>query len=93
MLLLPKRALKKLFRVVTGGHVIERNWEVQFLSDSGRAGLERWLLAPGLKLHDLMPRPAVVELIADFFESPFEEGRGYTLSMLLTFSAWLETYG
>lgn len=93
VLLLPKRALKKLFRLATGRHVIERNWEVQFLSDSGRAGLERWLLAPGLKLHDLVSRSEVVGLLADFFRAPFEAGRGYTVSMLLTFSAWLERYG
>ncbi len=92
VLLLPKRALKKVFRLATGRHVIERNWEVQFLSESGRAGLERWLLAPGLKLHDLVPRPKLVELLADFSREPFEAGRGYTVSMLLTFSAWLETY-
>ena len=92
LLLLPKRALKKVFRLATGRHVIERNWEVQFLSESGRAGLERWLLAPGLKLHDLVPRPKLVELLADFSREPFEAGRGYTVSMLLTFSAWLETY-
>jgi asparagine synthase (glutamine-hydrolysing) len=93
VLLLPNRALKKLFRLATGRHVIERNWEVQFLSDSGRAGLERWLLAPGLKLHDLVSRSEVVGLLEDFFRAPFEAGRGYTVSMLLTFSAWLETYG
>lgn len=93
VLLLPERALKKLFRLATGRHVIERNWEVQFLSDSGRAGLERWLLAPGLKLHDLVSRSEVVRLLADFFRAPFEAGRGYTVSMLLTFSAWLERYG
>lgn len=93
MLLLPKRAVKKLFRLATGRHVIQRNWEVQFLSDSGRAGLERWLLAPGLKLHDIVSRSEVVGLLADFFRAPFEAGRGYTVSMLLTFSAWLERYG
>ncbi|MGE5718165.1 MAG: hypothetical protein ACM369_16070 [Acidobacteriota bacterium] len=93
VLLLPERALKKLFRLATGRHVVERNWEVQFLSPSGRAGLERWLLAPGLKLHDLVSRTEVVGLLADFFRAPFEAGRGYTVSMLLTFSAWLERYG
>ncbi len=92
-LLLPKRALNKLVRLATGRHVVERNWEVQFLSASGRAGLERWLLAPGLKLHDLVPRAAVTALLDDFFAAPFVKGRGYTVSMLLTFSAWLETYG
>ncbi len=93
VLLLPKRALKKLFRLAAGRRAIERNWEVQFLSETGRAGLERWLLAPGLKLHDLVPRSEVAGLFAEFLGAPFEAGRGYTVSMLLTFSAWLETYG
>ena len=93
VLLLPKRAVKKLFRLATGHHVIERNWEVQFLSETGESGLERWLLAPGLKLHDLVPRSKLVELLTDFFREPFEAGHGYTVSMLLTFSAWLEAYG
>jgi len=93
VLLLPKRVLHKVFRLATGRHVIERNWEVQLLSDPGRAGLERWLLAPGLKLHDLVSRSEVGELLADFFKAPFEAGRGHTVSTLLTFSAWLETYG
>ncbi len=92
-LLLPKRALKKLVRLATRRHVIERNWEVQFLSDSGRTRLERWLLTPSLKLHDLVPRAAVTALLDDFFAAPFAKGRGYTVSMLLTFSAWLETHG
>ena len=92
-LLLPKRALTKLVRLARGRRVIERNWEVQFLSDSGRAGLEQRLLAPGLKFHDLVPPAAVTALLADFFAAPFVKGRGYTVSMLLTFSAWLETYG
>jgi asparagine synthase (glutamine-hydrolysing) len=91
--LLPRRALNKLGRLATGRRVIERNWEVQFLSGSGRSGLERRLLGPGLKLHDLVPRAAVAALLEDFFAAPFVKGRGYTVSMLLTFSAWLETYG
>ncbi len=90
---LPGRAMRKLIRLATGRHVVERNWEVQFLSESGRAGLERWLLAPGLKLHDLVPQAAVTALLQDFFAAPFVKGRGYRVAMLLTFSAWLENYG
>ena len=90
---IPKRAMKKLWRLATRRRVVERNWEVQFLSPSGRSGLEKWLSSPGLKLHDLVPREAVAALLADFLETPGARGRGYTISMLLTFSAWLETYG
>lgn len=73
--------------------IIERNWEVQFLCPSGRAGLERWLLRPGLRLHEFASLKAVRQLLDDFYRAPLENGRGYTVSMLLTFSAWLEIYG
>jgi len=91
--LLPKRAFKKAWRILTRKKIIERNWEVQFLCPSGRAGLEHWLLRPGLRLHEFVSPKAVQQLLDDFYKAPLENGRGYTVSMLLTFSAWLETYG
>lgn len=91
--LLPKRALKKAWRILTGKKIVERNWEVQFLCPSGRAGLEQWLLRPGLRLHEFVSPNAIRQLLDDFYRAPLENGRGYTVSMLLTFSAWLETYG
>ncbi|MGH7410397.1 MAG: hypothetical protein ACREJ6_04960, partial [Candidatus Methylomirabilis sp.] len=91
--LLPKRAVKKGIRLLTRKHVIERNWEVQFLSEQGRQGLERWLLRPGLRLHEFVSPRAVETLLEGFCTAPPEGGRGYTVSMLLTFSAWLECYG
>jgi hypothetical protein len=36
---------------------------------------------------------AIGELLDRFFGRPLEEKRGYTVSMLLTFSEWLERYG
>lgn len=91
--LLPKRALKKVWRILTGKKIIERNWEVQFLCPSGRAGLEQWLLRPGLRLHEFVSPKAIRQLLDEFYKAPLENGRGYTVSMLLTFSAWLEIYG
>jgi asparagine synthase (glutamine-hydrolysing) len=91
-LLLPKRILKKLGRVLRGKNVPERNWEVQFLSQSGRAGLENWLLKPGLHLHEFLSPVRIKTLLEDFYRIP-NASQGYTVSMLLTFSAWLETYG
>lgn len=90
--LLPKRAIKKAWRIITGQKVIQRNWEVQFLNPAGRDGLHQWLLERGLKLHALVPQKAVAQLVEDFYRAP-SAGNGYTLSMLLTFSAWLELYG
>ncbi len=91
--LLPKRAVKKGWRLLTGQKITERNWEVQFQSDAGRAGLKHHLLRPGLRLHDLVAREKVESLLAAFNAAPLEDGRGYTVSMLLTFSAWLEKHG
>ena len=91
--LLPKRALKKAWRVLSGKHVIERNWEVQFLCKEGQHGLNQWLLRPGLRVHEFVSPLAIRTLLETFFAAPFEKNRGYTVSMLLTFSSWLEHYG
>ena len=90
--LLPKRAFKKAWRILTRKQNIERNWEVQFLSDQGRRGLDHWLLRPGLRLHEFVPPSIVRRLLEDFYTAPLRDKRGYTVSMLLTFSASLERY-
>lgn len=90
--LLPKRAIKKAARLLAAKKIFERNWEVQFLNDRGRKGLQHWLLRPGLKLHEFVAPAKVQELLDNFYVAPLEERRGYTVSMLLTFSAWLEKY-
>lgn len=91
--LLPARAAKKAIRLLAARPAPERNWEVQFLGDAGRRSLETHLLSPGRKLHDLIAPAQVRSLLDAFFATPLENGRGYTVSMLLTFSAWLEAYG
>ena len=90
--MLPRRALKKLGRMIKRKQVFERNWEVQFLNPAGRAGLEQWLLTPGLKLHDVTPRSELAAFLSDFYAAP-GAANGYAASMLLTLSAWLEAYG
>jgi hypothetical protein len=88
-----RRAINKGLRLIRGQKVIERNWEVQFLGESGQRGLQAWLLQPGLKLHELVPRSKVADLIDRFYSDPLADKRGYTISMLLSFSAWLEILG
>ncbi len=88
-----KRAVKKMWRMATGAKVLQRNWEVQFTGPSGEAGLQQWLLRSGLRLHEYVPREKVQALVDAFRVAPVEEGRGYTISMLVTFSAWLERNG
>ena len=65
---------------------------MQFLCPEGRQGLERWLLRPGLRLHDLVSPAELQALVHDFYADP-SGPRGYTVAMVLTFSGWLERYG
>lgn len=89
---LPVRAVAKARRILKGTKVIQRNWEVQFLNEQGRQGLEHGLLRPGLRLHDFVAPAEVRRLLEEFATEP-DGARGYTVSMLLTFSAWLERHG
>jgi asparagine synthase (glutamine-hydrolysing) len=89
--LLPKRAAKKLGRLVTGKQTISRNWEVQFFAPGARRRLEQHLLSPGLKLHDLLPRSDVQGLVTEVYNAP-SASNGHAVSQLLTLSAWLERY-
>lgn len=90
--LLPMRAARKLDRAVRRTRIVERNWEVQFGGDQGRAGLHKWLLDPDLKLHDLIPMSSTMGLVERFLSHAPDAGVGYTVSMLLTFSAWLDRH-
>jgi len=89
--LLPKRAFKKGWRALTNKRIIQRNWEAQFLNEDGKKGLQHWLLREGLRLHEFVEPVAVRQLLDSFYSSP-DKAAGYTLSMLLTFSSWLENY-
>lgn len=91
-LLLPSRAIKKAMRLLRAD-APQRNWEVQFSGDAGRRGLEQTLLRENSKLHEFVDPRRIRSLLRDFLSSPLEEGRGYTVSMLLTFSSWLEAHG
>jgi hypothetical protein len=91
--LLPWRAARKLARGFRrNGSAAERNWEIQF-SGRGAERLRSALLARGCRLHEFVPPSAIENLLDNFSAAPLEQGRGYTVSMLLTFSAWLEAYG
>jgi asparagine synthase (glutamine-hydrolysing) len=91
--LLPRRALKKARRVLTRQKVIERNWEVQFLCESGRRGLQDWILRPGLRLHEFVSPESLAGFLEVFHRPPLDPDRGYAVAMLLSLSAWLERYG
>ena len=91
-LLLPERALKRALRMLARERVLERNWEVQFLSPAGAARLRERLLAPGRRVHEFAPVERIRELLDRFVADPYTEKLGYTVSMLLTFTEWLERY-
>ncbi|HEX4440102.1 MAG TPA: hypothetical protein VH854_08525 [Thermoanaerobaculia bacterium] len=91
--LVPWRAARKAARLLRREPAaLERNWEVQY-SGPGRARLDQWLVRPGLRIHELVAPDRIRELLAAFDAAPLENGRGYTVSMLLTLSAWLERNG
>jgi asparagine synthase (glutamine-hydrolysing) len=83
------RGLRKAGRLLTFERVVERNWQVQLLGPAGAVGLERWLLAPGLRVHDALPPTPMRELVARFQRSR-DPALGYQISMLLSFSVFLE---
>lgn len=90
-LLLPKRAFKKALRVLKRKPVIQRNWEVQFLTPGGRQALEDSLLDQSTKSLTIVPRAKAEELIREFYANP-SASNGYSVSMLLTFAQWLEQH-
>ena len=88
---LPMRAYNKFTRFLKGQPVIQRNWELQFLGESGRNGVIENLLRPGLMLHDFVSPIKIKELIDGFYAHPTSKD-GYVVSMLLTFSARIESF-
>lgn len=90
--LLPRRAADKLFRLLGSEHLFQRNWEVQFLNARGRQGLSQWLLEDGLMLNGFVSVNRLERLLQELFQNP-DGVSGYTVSMLLTLSVWLEKYG
>lgn len=86
---LPGRVAVKIRRTLARERTIERNWEVQFLSPHGRQKLEGYLLQDGRVLHQLVS-PAQLSRLIEAFYADANAANGYTVSMLLTFAAWLE---
>ena len=88
--LMARRVARKTRTKLSGRQIIERNWEVQFLWDGGRANLNRRLLQPGRRLHDHVDIEAVRRLLNEFYHDPWAQKRSYAVSLLLTLSTWLD---
>lgn len=82
------RAAKKLQRLATGDKPIQRNWEIFYMNPEGRKNLEERLFNNSL-LNELVPANKIKELLNDLYNNP-SAANGYTVSMLLTFSIFLD---
>lgn len=82
------RAAKKLQRIATGDKPIQRNWEIFYMNAEGRKNLEGRLLNNNL-LNEHVPESQTKELLDDLYNNP-SAANGYTVSMLLTFSIFLD---
>lgn len=87
--LVPHRIYQKAKRAFSNTPVKQRNWEVQFLTSDGRSNLSSQLLENAAELHKYCSRVELESMIDDLFIHP-GGGLAYCLSMLLTFSSWLE---
>ena len=82
--LLPKRALKKLGRSLSGRKPIERNWEIQFGGPKQRRSLERILLETHGLHRELFSRKSMEQILGRFYRNWPDPEAGYVVSMLLT---------
>jgi asparagine synthase (glutamine-hydrolysing) len=81
------RAVNKLKRILTGDKGITRNWEVFYLNAEGRKYLTELLLTPALT--NIVSSPKIKSLIDRLYKDP-SANNGYSISMLLTFSLFLQ---
>ncbi len=81
------RVVDKIKRTISNKPTIQRNWEVFYMHPAGRKALESKLLNNKF-LQDIVPESVVKELLQDIYKSP-TAANGYTVSMLLTFSLFL----
>ena len=81
------RVADKIKRTISNIPTIQRNWEVFYMHPAGRKALENILLNNKM-LQEIVPDSVVKELINDLYKKP-TAANGYTISMLLTFTLFL----
>lgn len=81
------RAVKKLQRTLSSEKTIQRNWEVFYLNPEGKRKLENYLLNNKL-LNNIVSEDKIKVLLDDLQNKP-TAANGYSVSMLLTFSLFL----
>jgi hypothetical protein len=82
---LPRRTARKISRGIRRSPPIQRNWEVQLARDPAR--LRAFLTESSMPVP--VERDALNGLLHDFLTQP-DAANGYTVSMLVTFAAWLK---
>jgi hypothetical protein len=84
------RVVRKAERSVRRHRVLERNWEVQFLSGDAPQRLREHLLQPQTPLADIVDLKLVSQLIDEFLRVP-NGANGYTVDALLTLDSSVGT--
>lgn len=82
------RAVKKAQSLLTAKKQITRNWELFYLNDEGRKGLEEILLHNKPFL-DIVPENIIRELMNDLYDYP-NASNGYKISMLHTLARFMK---
>jgi len=80
------RVADKLKRSVVKNSVVRRNWEIFYLNPAGREHLEQELLNP--KFSAIVSAGKIRQLINELYDAP-SASNGYAISMLLTFSQFI----
>lgn len=81
------RIIKKAQRMLSPGIKIARNWEIFYLNKDGRNNLERELV--NAKFNNIVPAEKINDLLNSFYKDPSPD-KGYSISMLLTFSQFIK---
>jgi hypothetical protein len=81
-----KERLREIFK----GKRVQTNWEQQYLSSRGKELMRNWLLNNNRKIIKFIEINKLKEVVKKFYKSPEEWAN--VISLLITFSAWLEIY-
>lgn len=81
------RAVKKVQRTLSNEKTIQRNWEVFYLNPSGKRKLEDILI--GNKHLSTIASPQKIKELLDDLQNNPTAANGYSVSMLLTFTLFL----
>ncbi|OSZ82386.1 hypothetical protein CAP35_03700 [Chitinophagaceae bacterium IBVUCB1] len=82
------RAIKKVQSILKSKKPVTRNWELFYLNENGRKGLEE-ILFHNKPLLDVVPENLIREMLNDLYDYP-NAANGYKVSMMHTFARFLK---